>query len=80
MNPGYDSRPNVPAATPKSDAVRLRMFEMTCGKWSQQRCFSRVQEMHVKMEDGSSGAGCVNLGHGGSPTWLLCCTLGPTMG
>jgi hypothetical protein len=28
MKPGYDSRPRVPAATPKSEAVRLRMFEM----------------------------------------------------
>lgn len=31
MKPAYDSRPSVPAATPKSDAVRLRMLEMT---WS----------------------------------------------
>jgi len=30
MKPVYDSRPNVPAATPKRDAVRLRMLEMTC--------------------------------------------------
>jgi hypothetical protein len=30
MNPGYDSRPSVPAATPKSEAVRLRMLDMTC--------------------------------------------------
>lgn len=29
MKPGYDSRPRVPAATPKRDAVRLRMFETT---------------------------------------------------
>jgi hypothetical protein len=29
MKPAYDSRPNVPAATPKSDAVRLRMLETT---------------------------------------------------
>ena len=28
MKPGYDSRPNVPAATPKRDAVRFRIFEM----------------------------------------------------
>jgi len=32
MKPGYDSRPSVPAATPNSDAVRLRMLDMTCGK------------------------------------------------
>jgi hypothetical protein len=32
MKPGYDSRPSVPAATPNSDAVRLRMLEMTCGE------------------------------------------------
>lgn len=29
MKPGYDSRPRVPAATPKREAVRLRMFETT---------------------------------------------------
>jgi hypothetical protein len=32
MKPGYDSRPSVPAAIPNNDAVRLRMFEMTCSK------------------------------------------------
>jgi hypothetical protein len=32
MKPGYDSRPSVPAAMPNNDAVRLRMFEMTCVK------------------------------------------------
>jgi hypothetical protein len=29
MKPGYDSRPRVPAATPNSEAVRLRMLETT---------------------------------------------------
>jgi hypothetical protein len=32
MKPGYDSRPSVPAATPKREAVRLRMLEMTWGE------------------------------------------------
>jgi hypothetical protein len=31
MKPGYDSRPRVPAATPKREAVRLRMLDVTCG-------------------------------------------------
>jgi hypothetical protein len=31
MKPGYDSRPSVPAATPKSEAVRLRMLDVTYG-------------------------------------------------
>lgn len=30
MKPGYDSRPSVPAATPKREAVRLRMLDVTC--------------------------------------------------
>ena len=31
MKPGQDSRPSVPAATPKSEAVSARMFETVCG-------------------------------------------------
>lgn len=59
MNPGYDSRPSVPAATPKSDAVRLRMFEMTCGERSQRKCYSEAEEeMHGKMVACSFGASC----------------------
>jgi len=32
MKPGKDSSPRVPAATPKSEAVKARMFETVCGK------------------------------------------------
>lgn len=30
MNPGKDSKPRVPAATPNKEAVSARMFEIVC--------------------------------------------------
>jgi len=41
MKPVYDSRPSVPAATPKSDAVRLRILDMT---WCREGVSSRINE------------------------------------
>jgi hypothetical protein len=51
MKPGYDSSPSVPAATPNSDAVRLRMFEMTCGNCEHA---DRGKKMRRSPEQGSA--------------------------
>lgn len=45
MKPGYDSRPRVPAATPKREAVRLRMFETAWWQWSD-CCLGEKKCMH----------------------------------
>jgi len=59
MKPGYDSRPRVPAAMPKREAVRLRMLDMTCemglvGGWvcGRRRCKYLVVVLHARRHDG----------------------------
>jgi len=44
MKPVYDSKPSVPAATPKSEAVRLRMFETTWWRVSDS-CVEETDQM-----------------------------------
>lgn len=52
MKPAYDSRPSVPAATPKSDAVRLRMLDTTCGDEGLVTGYGR-DNVHVASVSGS---------------------------
>jgi len=65
MKPGQDSRPRVPAATPKSDAVRARMFETV---WQDQDWVSsrRVDAQGEELSGPLTRALC----------WTLSCTIG----
>jgi hypothetical protein len=59
----------VPAATPKSDAVRLRMFEMTCGESESVTVLCRIEAMQWRSVEVID-----------KRTWVLCWTLLATIG
>lgn len=60
----------MPDATPKREALRLRMLETTCF-WERAECVSG---------DGMVGGDVGLFRGGGVGTWVLCCTLSCTMG
>lgn len=67
----------MPAATPKSDAVRLRMLEMTCGESKSVTVSCRAEAQQDRL--------CRMPGNGNDTvidkrTWVLCCTLLATIG